>query len=195
MPAARVTLDAPLQYRHFGDLQSIEGRTLDARAEVGLLSRNIVIQGDAQSTALRFGGHVMIMGAGNGTTENPARGVARISGVEFRRMGQFDRLGRYPFHWHLNGPSPGDFIRNSVVADSIQRGFVVHGTSGVQVRDNIAYNTVGHSFMVEDGTELGNLLDRNLAVRVQPAAFTLPRSSRRTTAWLPASGCVRPATR
>jgi G8 domain len=37
-----LTLDAPLTHAHFGQVQTFEGKTLDARAEVGLLSRNIV---------------------------------------------------------------------------------------------------------------------------------------------------------
>jgi len=51
----RITLDKPLSFAHFGELQTFDGRTLDARAEVGLLSRNIVIEGDAQSSALACG--------------------------------------------------------------------------------------------------------------------------------------------
>jgi hypothetical protein len=167
----QVTIDRPLLYRHYGELQTFEGKVLDSRAEVGLLSRNVVIAGDADSTAANFGGHMMIMGhSGDRYTESPNRGAARISGVEFRRMGQLGKLGRYPLHWHLNGPSPGDFIKNSVVADTIQRGIVVHGTDGVTVENNVAYNTRGHSYVVEDGTERDNVLRGNLGIRT--LAFT-----------------------
>lgn len=173
-----LTLDRALAYRHFGELQTFGGKTLDARAEVGLLTRNIVIEGDAQSTALKFGGHVMVMGmnsapaAAQRYVELPNRGFARISGVEFRRMGQFDKVGRYPLHWHFNGPSLGDYVKNSVAADTIQRGFVVHGTDGVLVENNITFNTVGHGYVVEDGTERGNTLQGNLGIKAMPAKFT-----------------------
>jgi G8 domain len=167
----QITLDKPLLYRHYGELQTFEAKVLDARAEVGLLSRNIVIAGDAASTAANFGGHMMIMGhSGDRYTESPNRGAARISGVEFRRMGQLGKLGRYPLHWHLNGPSPGDFIKNSVIADTIQRGIVVHGTDGVTVENNVAHNTRGHSYVVENGTERDNVLRGNLGIRT--LAFT-----------------------
>lgn len=43
-----LTLDKALTFMHFGVLQTFKGgsRTLDERAEVGLLTRNILVQGD-----------------------------------------------------------------------------------------------------------------------------------------------------
>jgi G8 domain/FG-GAP-like repeat len=170
----KVTLDRSLQYQHFGQLQSFDGRTLDERAEVGLLSRNIVIQGDDASVASRFGGHVMIMGGDAALRETnlQLRSSAKIRGVEFRRLGQFDRLGRYPLHWHRNGASDGDFIEGSAVHQSFQRGIVVHSSDSVTVRDNVVYRTPGHTYVVEDGTERGNTFDRNLAILPQAVTFT-----------------------
>jgi plastocyanin len=171
---ATLTLDKPLDFAHYGALQTFGGKLLDERAEVGLLSRNIVIQGDEASAASKFGGHVMIMGGSSTARETlPAmRGSAKIRGVAFQRMGQFNRRGRYPFHWHLLGDATGDFIRNSVVRDSIQRGIVVHGTDNVLVQDNVIYNSVGHAYIVEDGSERGNTFDRNLGLLPQPVTFT-----------------------
>jgi hypothetical protein len=160
-----LTLDRALEYGRFGELQNFEGRVLDARAAVGLLSRNIVVQGDSNQAG-GFGGHVMVMGSDPNIREtNPAlRSSARIRGVEFRRLGQFNKLARYPFHWHLNGGSPGDYLENSSFHSNFQRGIVVHGTDHVIVRNNVLYNTMGHSIMTEDGSEQDNLFERNLAV-------------------------------
>lgn len=160
-----VTLDRPLAYGHFGELQTFAGRVLDERAEVGLLSRNIVIQGD-DNQAEGFGGHVMVMGASPSRREtNPAlRSHARVRGVEFRRLGQFNRLARYPFHWHYNGDSSGDYLENSSFHSNFQRGVVVHSTDNVLVRNNVLYGTLGHSVMTEDGSEQGNRFERNLVV-------------------------------
>jgi hypothetical protein len=174
-----VTLDRALTYTHYGEVQTFDAGkvTLDERAEVGLLTRNIVVQGDTESTQTQFGGHVMIMGADAGITETNAarRSSARVSGVEFRRLGQFDRLGRYPFHWHLNGPSAGDYIENSSVHSSIQRGIVVHNTSDVMVRNNVVWNVPGHAYMIEAGGEVNNTLEGNLALNPQPVTFTHPK--------------------
>ncbi len=60
-----VTISPPLTYMHWG--QDFE------RAEVGLLTRNIVIQGDNDSLIDGFGGHVIIR----------AVYAAHIEGVEF----------------------------------------------------------------------------------------------------------------
>ncbi len=51
-----VTLTAPLRFAHFGVRQTYAGRILDTRAEVGLLTRNITIQGDDASLLTQFGG-------------------------------------------------------------------------------------------------------------------------------------------
>ena len=57
-----VTLQAGLRYPHWGQVQTFAGRSVDERAEVGLLSRNIVIRGDsASAVATGFGGHIMVM--------------------------------------------------------------------------------------------------------------------------------------
>ena len=69
--------------------------TANLRAEVGLLSRNIKIQGDAASESVGFGGHIMVM------PTSGVSGYAYIQGVELYRMGQKSALGRYPMHWHM----------------------------------------------------------------------------------------------
>lgn len=160
----RLTLDAPLASARLGVLRSVDGRSLDLRTEVGLLSRNITIQGDAGSDATRFGGHVMTM----------AGSAIRVDGVRFLRMGQFDRLGRYPFHWHLVGDASGQFIRNSAIDGSFQRGVVIHETRNAEVSGNVAYDTVGHNYVVEDPLAIGNTLRNNLAVRNRIAFMTDP---------------------
>lgn len=40
-----LNLTEPLRYRHLGTVLSLSGATLQARAEVGLLSRNVVVRG------------------------------------------------------------------------------------------------------------------------------------------------------
>jgi hypothetical protein len=186
-----VSLNAPLQYQHFGQLQTYDGKTVDQRAEVGLLSRNIVIQGDDSSAAAKFGGHVMIMGANGSARETNAalRASARIHGVELRQMGQFNRLGRYPFHWHFLGSAPNDFISGSAVHSSMQRGIVVHSTDDVTIRNNVVYNTPGHAYVVEDGTERRVTLEKNLgllprAVELTQPALAVQADNAAATFWL-----------
>lgn len=143
---------------------------LDERAEVGLLSRRIVIQGadDADWRDKGFGAHLMIM---------DLRSQVVIDGVEFRRAGQAGKLARYPVHWHLLsyntstgaelGDASGHVIRRSAIWNSAQRCIVIHATNGVQVQNNICHDIVGHAIFLEDAVERRNLIQNNLVLKVR----------------------------
>jgi hypothetical protein len=152
-----VSFTPALKFAHWGSLQSFDGKTVDERAEVGLLSRDIVVQGANDSAPGKFGGHAMMMGA-----------VARVEGVEFRNMGQAGFKGRYSFHWHFAGDRPNDYFKHNSVHDSFQRAVVVHQTNKVLVENNVGYNVFNHMFIpAEDGNEQGNRFVRNLGVLVK----------------------------
>jgi hypothetical protein len=140
---------------HWGALQTYDGKTLDQRAAVGLLTRNIVIQGDAQSETAKFGGHIMSM----------VNASTQLSGVELRKMGQRGRFGRYPMHWHLANDRASDFVRNSSIHSSFQRAIVLHGTNKITVEGNVAFDITNHTYVwAEDGNESNNRVIKNLAV-------------------------------
>ena len=84
-----ITLDQPLKYMHFGKITF----GVDERGEVGMLTRNILIQASEDAERSYFGGHIMaIIGS-----------KMYVSGVELNRMGQNMHLARYPIHWHIDG--------------------------------------------------------------------------------------------
>lgn len=152
-----LTLDAPLEYFHVGSPFSVGGVTVDQRAEVARLTRNVVIRGDAQSDVGEYGGHVMVMDGGR----------LRLDAVELYRMGQRGRLARYPVHFHqLGDAGAASFVTRTSVHDAYHRCVTIHGTNGVLVEDVVAYRTYGHCFFLEDGDETGNELYRNLALVV-----------------------------
>ena len=144
---------------------------LDERAEVGNLTRNIVIQSldDALWQNNKFGCNVMVMRDGN------TQGVAHIDGIEIKRGGQNGKLGRYPFHWHMlsyDGTSTladatGQYIRNSSINESANRGIVIHGTNGVEVSKNVLFDIKGHAIFTEDASERRNKIDGNLVLQVR----------------------------
>jgi cell migration-inducing and hyaluronan-binding protein len=173
-----VTLAAPLSYNHWGTLQTVSGVTVDQRAEVALLNRHIVIQGEALSTtASGFGGHLMIM----------HHTQVRIAGVEFFNMGQTGQLARYPVHWHMAGSVQGHFLRNSVFWKTRNRCVTIHGTDGLLVEDNVCYDHLGHGYFLEDGAESRNRLERNLGLvtRIPPASQRLlPSDATPATFWI-----------
>jgi len=149
----RITLDAPLQYMHFGAITY----GVDQRGEVGLLNRNIKVQASADAEETYFGGHIMAM-AGSRMT---------VSGIELTRMGQHLTLARYPIHWHINGDVTGQYIRNSAIHDTYNRCVTIHGTDNLLVENNVTYNTVGHCFFMEDGIETGNQVVKNLGIQTK----------------------------
>jgi cell migration-inducing and hyaluronan-binding protein len=154
-----ITLDKAARFMHYGELQSYNNVTVDQRAEVGLLSRNIVIQGDDSSAQTGFGGHVMVMA-----------GQAVFDSVEFFRMGQRGSVGRYPIHWHLLGDNArGQYLRNSSVHESFNRCVTIHASNGIKVQNNVAFNTTGHCIFLEDGAEVDTLIENNLVLSTYAA--------------------------
>ncbi len=153
----QIRLNSPLNHQHFGRIDSIDGYVVDMRAEVGLLTRDIVLQGDAASESSKNGGHVMIM---NGSQ-------ARVEGVEFYRMGWYGEGARYPLHWHFSGNSYSEYARNNSIHRSFHRGIVTHGSNGIKVISNVAYDVVSHCYVIaEDGDEVDNQYIGNLGVYI-----------------------------
>lgn len=172
-----LTLDRPIRAAHWGVQQIIDGRSLDERAEVGLLTRPIVIQGDPDADRNGQGGHILI-GAG---------GIAHVEGVELLRMGQRGVLAHYAVHWHMAGDVTGQYARHNSVVHSYNRCLTIHGTNSLDVRGNVCYDFAGHGFFLEDGSETGNTLVGNLAVGGSiplPAMRLLPTDDRPASFWV-----------
>lgn len=166
----RVSFTPGLQFHHLGGLRTIEGREVDMRAEVGLLTRNIVIQGAPDGWSRNLGGHVMSM----------AGTVMKIEGTELRYMGQAGRKGRYPIHWHFAGDVLLiDYARFNSIWTSFHRAIAIHQTRRVEMRGNVAANINSHTFVVaEDGNEEGSVVEDNVGIltrRLPDANFAFLR--------------------
>ena len=81
-----ITFDTPLSYEHLGEARIFDGRAVEMRAEVGLLSRNVVVQGDEWSPLDRHGGLIMLYSHEGLYRDNSL--VGRMSDIELRYMGQ-----------------------------------------------------------------------------------------------------------
>jgi hypothetical protein len=142
---ARISLDRPLAYEH-----RVDG---DFRGVVGNLSRNVVVE-SADPNGVR--GHTMYHRNSAGS----------ISYVEFRHLGKEDVLGRYAIHYHLVGTTMrGSYVVGASIWDSHNRWITIHGTNYLVVRDCVGYQSVGHGIYLEDGSEIFNVIDRNLCVQ------------------------------
>ena len=115
--------------------------------------RNVVIE-SAEPAVLR--GHTMYHRYSSGS----------ISYAEFRHLGKTGSLGKYSLHFHRVGDTMrGSSVVGASIWDSGNRWLTIHGTNSLVVRDCVGYRSVGHGFFLEDGTEVENILDGNLAVQ------------------------------
>jgi len=166
----------PLLYEHYGqivEIQPDDGWRMPVFAEVGNLTRNVVIRGEAEIIHDTFGdristpgenfntpaedrGHVVVVreiaGGAYAADQNPWFDVAW---AEFRELSIEGKAGRYPFHVHeladarnAGGQKPR-FEHNSI-HDTPHRFLAVHNSEQVIVRGNVGCATRGHGFFMED---------------------------------------------
>uniref|UniRef100_A0A3Q2YMV4 PKHD1 like 1, tandem duplicate 1 n=1 Tax=Hippocampus comes TaxID=109280 RepID=A0A3Q2YMV4_HIPCM len=197
-----VTLTEPLKYSHLGVSVTLpDGTVFEARAEVGLLTRNVVVRGSQNidwqekieacadgfntefSTQTCFQGK---FGEEAGSDEfgvgimfhapRPSKGLAvgRLTYVEIYHAGQAFRLGRYPIHWHLMGNLEyKSYIRGCSIHKTFNRAVTIHNTHRLLVEHNVIFNIMGGAFFIEDGIETENILQYNLAVFVRQSSSLL----------------------
>jgi hypothetical protein len=153
---AKLTLDKPLAHEHLG--------LGEFRGEVANLSRNVIVE-SADPSSKDTRGHTMYHRHSAGS----------ISYAEFKNLGKEGVLGRYSLHFHLIGNTMrGSSIIGASIHGSGNRWLTIHGTNYLVVRDCVGYQSIGHGFFLEDGTEVYNVLDRNLAVQAMEGQ-RLPR--------------------
>jgi hypothetical protein len=141
----QLVLNAPLDREH----QGVHGQ----QVEIANLSRNVIVESADPKKAR---GHTMYHRHSAGS----------ISYAEFRHLGKEGVLGRYPLHFHLVGDTMrGSSVIGASIHDSANRWLTIHGTNYLVVRECVGYQSLGHGFFMEDGTEVYNVLDRNLAVQ------------------------------
>ncbi|XP_024153621.1 PKHD1 like 1, tandem duplicate 1 isoform X2 [Oryzias melastigma] len=198
-----LTLTEPLTYTHLGVSVTLpDGTVFEGRAEVGLLTRNIVVRGSQQQewndnieacpdgfntgefatqTCFqgRFGEEVgsdqfggCIMFHAPRPSENLA--IGRLEYVELFHAGQAFRLGRYPIHWHLMGDiNYKSYVRGCAIHQTFNRAVTIHNTHRLLVEHNVIYDIMGGAFFIEDGIETENILQYNLAVFVKQSTSLL----------------------
>ncbi|KAJ3062710.1 Fibrocystin-L, partial [Rhizoclosmatium hyalinum] len=168
-----ITLAAPLSFNHYGGPEY--------QAEVGLLSRRIVVKGDDQNSNLTttpavcvgdaqsqvstwpcgapqgYGGHIIAIGSA----------IGRASGLELFQMGQTNVMGRYPYHIHQAGQNGiNSYLKSSSIHQSFFRCMSVHGSHNVTISNNVAYDITANCFYIEDGIEEDNTFSYNLAAHI-----------------------------
>lgn len=132
------------------------------RAEVGLLSRNVVYKGDDEYTRKRNYGAIIFM-----HSEGDDSLTARLSYTEFYQVGQANKVGRYPIHFHLIGNVHKSYATGNSVHTSFNRAFTIHGTKYLRLINNVAYSVKGHTIFIEDAVERFNHIEKNLVMKTK----------------------------
>lgn len=151
-----LTVTEPFSFRHYSAVETYGDKKFPMRAEVGLLTRNIRMQGDESSDETEYGSHLMLHGK-----ENEGL-VGKLSYAEFTKCGQPRVVGRYCTHFHMAGDMSKGFVRGIAVHHSFARVLTIHGTHHLLVEKNVGYHVKGHNIFVEDGIETHNVIQDNL---------------------------------
>lgn len=156
-----ITLGVDLKYDHLGVLHtdSESGKTIEMRAEVIHLTRNVKVHGSTEAAS--FGSHIMVLS-----------GKVIWKYFEHTYAGQKFQMGRYATHIHTVGQDDvvgGSDQSHSIVQGlsihkSFNRAITAHGCHNVKFYDNVAYNVLGHMYFIEDGVETGNNYTRNVGI-------------------------------
>jgi hypothetical protein len=148
---------------------------VDERAEVGLISRNIVLTSDADTPPVGQQGKA----GGNlhwgGETRILAGFTAFVmQGVQLQKFGK-EMLGAYPIHFHIDG----DVSKAQVLVDSnsidhsYNKCITIHSTSNLSITNNVCARITGHIFYEEVGDEQNITLDGNLGMGAMSNSFSV----------------------
>ncbi|XP_076127565.1 cell surface hyaluronidase [Alosa pseudoharengus] len=172
----QVRVQGKPQFMHVGEV--LDG--VDMRAEVALLSRNILIHGEMENSCYgknwcqffnhdTFGGHIKIQGNFSSV---------HVSQVELKHMGQQKQQGSYPLHFHRcgdvdqrGGYSSPTYVDAVSIHHSFSRCVTVHATNGLLIKDTVGYDMLGHCFFLEDGIEQRNTFFHNLGLVTRPGTI------------------------
>jgi hypothetical protein len=144
----QITLTQPLQNSHDG--------IAPAQGEVADLTRNVVVTSFNQDVHAM--GVMFMQGSSGG-----------ISYAEFSHLGGRGILGSYPIHFHhVQNTMQGTIVDGISVWDSHNRFLTIHNSDNVTVKNSVGYNSTGHGFFLEDGTEENNTLANNIAILTMP---------------------------
>ena len=172
-----IQVEAPLAYTHQSTIMPAGqwGHSdVDLRCEVGLLSRNIVVQGDEGSAEEAFGAHIIAVHGG----------ILRLENIEVRRSGQSFNLGRYSTHMHMLGDSgASSYVRYNSIHDTYQRMTTVHATNYATVEGNFGFQILGHSLFLEDGVEKYNVIQGNLIASTERCYACLKGDTKPASFW------------
>ncbi len=197
-----ITLSSALRFDHLGARNG--DKILEFLPHIANLTRNVVIRSESP-TGTR--GHTMYMDHADvsvayaalmdlGRTKiNPLDSTAYNSNGSVAKIGT-NQIGRYPIHvHHLIGPmSPqpngsqftftGNLIDDSSPDDSFKWGIALHDSHYGLINQNVVHNFAGAGIVTEDGSETGNIIEKNFVAETVGTGSRTEDSSVQGTAGL-----------
>lgn len=146
-------------------------------AEVALLSRNVVVTSKYPTFPMKA--HTMYM----------ANSTGSMGYAEFRDLGMFGCLGRYPVHFHMmQDSSRGMAVRGVSIWRSDNHFLNVHASNGVTIEDAVGYDTTGVGYFIGEPADgmlsVDNTFIHNLAAKVVWRPGALDGQQRAAGFWI-----------
>ena len=161
-----INVTVPLQWpsRHIGnDATNLSVGNLTLSSQVGLLSRNIKIQGDSTFWSSQVGARIIVLGTTNDGLD------VKLSNVELLNCGQTNNPRGYCLHFNMNGDMQNNLVRRLSVHDAVSRLLVLSGVSYLTIDNIVGFNHFGHGIALQNGAETNNLIQNNLILGTYPS--------------------------
>jgi hypothetical protein len=188
--ASKIRLKQDLHFYHFGGTDPGDPSTdanytaggdtnfgVDERAEVGLISRNIIMTSDSDlpTSSKHWGGETRFLKGFNAVS---------LQGVELQKFGK-EQIGGYPIHFHMDGDlsayaAADKFIDSNSIDHSYNKCITVHSTQNVSYTNNVCARITGHIFYQEVGDESNVTFNGNLGMGAMSNSFDVNRTAEAT---------------
>jgi len=192
-----ITLNQPLQFNHKGARDG--NGVLDFMPHVANLTRNIVFRSQSASGVR---GHTLFTARADVDIRyTQFSGLGRTT-IEYFNNTTYDAMGnpshigtnqsnRYPVNFHhLVGPTSPQanghqftFVGNSVFCPiepmNFRWGIALHNSSYGLIQENTLFNWAGGGIVADTGSEVYNVIERNLVTRTTQFSPWMPRADAR----------------
>jgi len=68
---------------------------------------------------------------------------------------------------------PSSYVSECAIHESFMRATNMHASNYILIERNVIYNIMGGAYFLEDGVEIGNIYQYNLAVLVKPSSSSI----------------------
>jgi len=142
----------------------------ETRAAVALLTRSIRIVSAGDKPRQTFTDMPSTYAYGAQFVARQGVKEVRIQGVEFDDMGVGGRKGHYTVHFHKARLLPPDtYVKDSSFNVSNTRWVVLHSTQNLTLQRDVGWQSIGHGFYLEDGTETDNRFYSDIGIFARAA--------------------------